>query len=460
MSARPNSLAERDIANLIHGQTDLVRHAEVGPMVMATGDGVYVTDVQGKRYLEGMAGLWSAALGFSEPRLAAAAARQMQELPFYHTFNHKGTTPLIDLAERLVAMAPVPMSKALFQCSGSEAVDTAVKLVWYYHNAIGRPQKKKLIARGQAYHGVTVMSASLTGIPRMHADFDLPLGPVLRADCPHYYKYAEPGETEEAFSSRMAANLERLILAEGPDTVAAFFAEPIQGAGGVILPPAGYFQKIQPVLRKYDVLLVADEVICGFHRTGNPWGSQTYGLEPDMLTCAKALSASYLPISAVLMNEKIYQALLAESKKIGVFAHGYTYGGHPVPAAVAVETLKIYEERDIGGHVRAVSPAFQAGIRRLAAHPLVGEGRGVGLIAGLELMKDGSARAPFPAAAKVGPQAAAFAEARGLIVRAMGDVIAVCPPLIITQEQVAELMDKLAAALDDTLAWVRTQGHY
>lgn len=459
MTSRLNSLTQRDIDFHVHGQTDLARHREVGPVVMAKGDGVYVTDVQGKRYLEGMAGLWSAALGFSEPRLAAAAKAQMDTLPFYHTFNHKGTTPLVDLAERLVAMAPVPMSKALFQCSGSEAVDTAVKLVWYYHNAVGKPHKKKLIARTQAYHGVTVMSGSLTGIPRMHADFDLPVGPVLRAECPHYYKFAQKGETEEAFSARMASNLEALILAEGPDTVAAFFAEPIQGAGGVILPPQGYYEKIQAVLQKYDILLVADEVICGFHRTGNPWGSQTYGLVPDMLTCAKALSASYLPISAVLMNEKIYQALVRESEKIGVFAHGYTYGGHPVPAAVAVEALKIYEERDIGGHVRGVSPAFQAGIRRLADHPLVGEGRGIGLIAGLELMRDGPARTPFPPAAKMGLRVASFAEARGLIIRAMGDVIAVCPPLIITEEQIAELMDKLAAALDDTLAWAKTQGH-
>lgn len=459
MTSRLNSLAQRDIDYHVHSQTDLARHREVGPLVMAKGDGVYVTDVQGRRYLEGMAGLWSAALGFSEPRLAAAAAAQLQELPFYHTFNHKGTTPLIDLAERLVAMAPVPMSKALFQCSGSEAVDTAVKLVWYYHNAIGKPQKKKLIARSQAYHGVTVMAGSLTGIPRMHADFDLPVGPVLRADCPHYYKFAQEGETEEAFSARMAANLEALIQAEGPDTVAAFFAEPIQGAGGVILPPQGYFEKIQAVLQKYDILLVADEVICGFHRTGNPWGSQTFGLKPDLLTCAKALSASYLPISAVLMNEKVYQALVTESEKIGIFAHGYTYGGHPVPAAVAVEALKIYEERDIPGHVRKVSPAFQAGVRRLADHPLVGDARGAGLIAGLELMKDGPGRVPFPLAAKVGPQTAAFAEARGLIIRAMGDVIAVCPPLIITEQQIAELMDKLEGALNDTLAWAKTQGH-
>ncbi len=459
MSERLNSLAIRDIEFHVHGQTDLARHREVGPLVIDRGEGVYVYDDQGRQYLEGLAGLWSAGLGFSEPRLAAAAKRQLDRLPFYHTFSHKGHAPVAELAERLVEMAPVPMSKAIFQCSGSEAADTAAKLVWYYHNAIGKPRKKKLIARAQAYHGVTVMAASLTGIPRMHADFDLPLGPVLRAECPHHYKFALPGESEEAFSSRLAASLEDLILREDPETVGAFFAEPIQGAGGVILPPAGYFEKVQAVLRKYDILMVADEVICGFYRTGNAWGSQTYGIAPDILTCAKALSASYLPISALLIGDKIYQALLDESRKLGMFAHGYTYSGHPVPAAVALEALKIYEERDILGHVQRIAPRLQDGLRRFTQHPLVGEVRGVGLIAGLELMQDGPTRTPFPPAAKVGPKLAAFAEARGLIIRAMADVIAVCPPLIISDAQIDELLAKLSAALDDTYAWARAEGH-
>jgi 4-aminobutyrate--pyruvate transaminase len=432
-------------------------------LIITRGEGVHVWDSNGNKYIEGMAGLWSVSLGFSEGRLIDAARRQMETLPFYHTFGHKAQNPVIDLAEALVERAPTtlkdrPMTKAIFQNSGSEAVDTAIKLVWYYHNAIGKPDKKKIIARQNAYHGVTVAAGSATGLARMHADFDLPIDRILRTDCPHFFKYAEEGEDEDAFSARLAVNLEALIQAEGPETIGAFFAEPVQGAGGVIVPPRGYFERIQAVLRKYDILLVADEVITGFCRTGNYWGSETFGLMPDMLTCAKALSGSYQPISAVLVNDRIHEAMVEESKRHGLFGHGYTYSGHPVPAAVALETLKIYDERNILDHVRGLAPVFQGALRDFADHPLVGEVRGVGLVAGIELMADRESRTAFDPARKVGPRIAALAEAEGLIIRAMGDTLAICPPLVITEGELEDMISRLGRAMTKGLDWARAEG--
>jgi len=458
MPIAPNSAEARDIAYHIHGQTDLKAHEEKGPKIISKGDGVHVYDDDGKEFIEGLAGLWSVSLGFGEQRLVDAATKQLQELPYYHTFGHKTAPPVIDLSERLVGIAPDGLTKAVFQNSGSEAIDTAIKLVWYYHNAIDKPEKKKIIARVNAYHGTGIASASLTGLDRMHKAFDLPVTDrVLRIDCPHYYRFGEDGETEEDFATRCADNLEKLILDEGPDTVAAFFAEPVMGAGGVLVPAVTYFEKVQAVLKKYDVLMVSDEVICGFGRTGNMWGAQTFGIKPDLLTCAKALSSSYLPISAVLVSEKIYEGIRDQSGDLGGFSHGYTYSGHPVPAAVAVETLKIYEERDIVGQVRNVAPALQDGLRAFADHPLVGEVRGVGLIAGVEVVADKATKEAFEPSAKVGPKIQALAEENGLLIRAMGDSIGFCPPLIIDKETIGEMMTRFAKTLDQTLAWAEAE---
>ncbi len=376
-------------------------------------------------------------------------------MPYYHIFAAKSHDVAIDLAERLLAMMPVKMSKVFFNNSGSEANDTAVKFVWYYNNARNRPRKKKIIARIRGYHGVTVAAASLTGLVNNHLDFDLPIANIRHTDCPHHYRYGKPGESEEAFATRMAENLDQMIQREGADTVAAFIAEPIMGAGGVILPPKTYFEKIQAVLKKHDVLLIADEVICGFGRTGNMFGSETFGLKPDIMTMAKALSSAYLPISATIISEDVYQACLTESDKIGVFGHGYTYSGHPVCAAVALETLKIYEERKILDHVRKVSPGFQKGMQALADHPLVGEVRGIGLIAGIELVQDKATKASFDPKAGIGAYLAQRAQEHGLIVRAMGDNIGICPPLIITEGEIDELTKRLNKAFDDTLAYVK-----
>jgi 4-aminobutyrate---pyruvate transaminase len=453
-----NSAASRDKAYYLHPYTNLKTHEDVGPLVIERGEGVHVFDDSGKAYIEGMAGLWCTSLGFGEERLVEAATRQMRKLPFYHAFTHKAHDPGIDLAEALIKIAPVPMSKVFFTNSGSEANDTVVKLVWYYNNALGRPHKKKIIARQKGYHGVTVASASMTGLPHLHRDFDLPIAGFLHTDCPHFYRYGEEGETEEDFATRLADQLEQLILAEGPDTIAAFIAEPVMGAGGVIVPPATYFDKIQPVLKRYDVLFIADEVICGFGRTGSMFGSQTYNLQPDIITVAKALSSAYLPIAAVMISEPIYQAMIRQSEKIGTFGHGYTYSGHPVCAAVALEALKIYEERDIVSHVRTVAPHLQDGLRSLRNHPLVGEVRGIGLIAGVEIVADKAARTPFDPKLAIGSHVARFAQEHGLIVRAMGDSIGFSPPLIITSAELDDLVARFGKALDDTVGFVTDRG--
>ncbi len=357
---KPNSLSARDVAYVVHPQTNLVKHQSVGPRMITAGHGVFVEDEDGKTYLDAASGLWCSSLGFASERLARVAYEQMSRLGAYHTFRHNSNEPSVLLSEKLIEIAPVPMSKVLLQCSGSEANDTAIKLVWYYFAAQGRPEKCKIIGRERAYHGTTCASNSVSGKRDMHADFHLPLPMFRHTLFPHYYREHLEGETEEEFATRMADALEKLILEEGPDTVAAFFAEPVMGAGGAIVPPKTYFEKIQAVLAKYDVLFVVDEVICGFGRTGNMWGSQTYDLKPDILTCAKALSAGMIPISAVLISDRIYQAMLSQSEKLGNFAHGFTYSGHPVSAAVALETLRIYEEMDVVARIRRLGRTHSA----------------------------------------------------------------------------------------------------
>jgi len=451
MTQLSNSLANRDIENFLHPYTNLAAHQETGPLVITKGDGVYVYDEAGNKYIEGLAGLWCTALGFDNKRLVEAATKAMEQLPFYHSFGSKSHPTAIDLAERLIELAPVPMSKVFFANSGSEANDTAVKIIWYINNARGRTEKKKIIAREKAYHGVTLMTASLTGLSNNHRDFDLPLDRVLHTDCPHHYHFGEDGECEEEFATRCAENLRKLILDEGPETIAAFFAEPVMGAGGVIPPPATYFEKIQPVLQEYDILFVVDEVICGFGRTGNMFGTETYDLKPDMITVAKALSSGYLPISALMVSDEIFQLMVTESEKIGIFGHGFTYGGHPVPCAVALETMKIYEEMDLVSHVQLVTPTLQDGLAKLADHPLVGEARGVGLLGALEVVKNKETREIFEVSDGIGAHLANRAQANGLISRAMGDTLAFAPPLIIDNYQINEILAVVEQSLDETL---------
>ncbi len=457
MTLKPNSLAARDAAYHFHGYTNAQRNEREGGFVVVRGQGPFVYTEDGREYFDGMAALWCSAFGFGkEQRLIDAAVRQMEKLPYYHTFTQKAPEPTVELAEKLVRLAPVPMSKAYFCNSGSEANDSVVKMVWYYNNALGRPQKKKIISRLKGYHGVTVAAASLTGLPYNHKDFDLPIANILHADCPHFYRFGLAEESEEDFATRMADNLERLILKEGPDTIAAMIAEPVQGAGGVIVPPKTYWDKVQAVLAKYDILLIADEVITGFCRTANWWGSQTFGLKPDILTMAKQLSAGAMPIAAVLINQRVYEALRDNSAKYNTFGHGITYSGHPVAAAVALEVIRLYEERKILDHVRTLAPIFREEIRHFASHPLVGECRGSGLVGAVEFVKDKISKESFESSLMVGATFIRFAHERGLILRPVGDAIAICPPMAVTAEELREMFRRFALALDDLAAWLKS----
>ncbi|GIT89486.1 MULTISPECIES: aspartate aminotransferase family protein [Roseobacter] len=447
MEMRPNSMEARDVAYHLHGYTNPRAHEEQGPMVIDRGEGVYVFDTQGKRYIEGMAGLWSVAVGFNESRLIDAAQNQLRKLPYYHSFSHKSHGPAIDLAERLIDMAPVQMSKVHFTNSGSEANDTILKMIWFRSNALGKPEKKKVISRLRGYHGVTIASASMTGLPNNHRSFDLPIEGVLHTTCPHYWKEGRDGESEEAFATRCAEDLDAMIQAEGPDTIAAFIAEPVMGAGGVVVPPATYWQKIQAVLAKYDILLIADEVICAFGRTGKMFGSNTYDIKPDIMTMSKQLTSSYFPFSAFMMNERVYEPIADEGNRIGILGHGYTGSAHPVGAAVALENLKIIEERDLVGNAAERGAQLQAGLGELAAHPLVGEARGVGLIAALEIIapeRQGDARAP----GALGAHMNRIFHSNGLISRNMIDAVGFCPPLIITEAQVSDMLGIVEKSLE------------
>jgi 4-aminobutyrate--pyruvate transaminase len=448
-----------DRAVYVHSSTNLQQHLIDGPMVLTRGEGIRVFDADGKAYIEAMSGLWCAGLGFSETRLADAAHRQMTTLPYYHNFQGKTADVTIELAERLVAIAPKPLSKIMFASSGSEANDTAIKLAWYYNNARGRPQKKKIISREQAYHGVTIASGSLTRLKAMNDGFDLPIDRIRHVGCPHHYRLAQEGESEEQFATRLAAELEATIQAEGPETVAAFIAEPIMGAGGVIVPPATYFEKIQRVLKQHDVLLICDEVITGFGRLGTMFGAERFAIEPDIMTLGKQMTSAYAPMSAILMRESVFESIAAEAGKRGTFGHGYTYSGHPVSAAVALETLRIYEERDILGHVNRTAPTFQSMLRAYLNHPMVGEVRGDGLLAAVQLVQSKAPKKFFDATAGLAKHLVARGHEHGVILRVLqNDAVAFAPPLISTEDELTQIADRFGRALDDTLNVARERG--
>ncbi|MCJ8145300.1 aspartate aminotransferase family protein [Ancylobacter sp. A5.8] len=449
----PNSVEARDIAFHLHPATNAKKHLEAGPLVIERGEGIHVFDASGRKYIEALAGLWCAGLGFSDDRVADAVYKQMKTLPYYHTFAHRSHGPVVDLAEKLIAMAPVPMSKVFFTNSGSEAVDTVMKLVWYRSNAMGQPEKKKFIARERAFHGLTAAASCLTGLPGNHRGFDLVFDGVLRVTAPDHYRNALPGESESAFATRLAEELEALILAEGPETIAAFIGEPVMGGGGVIVPPMDYWPKMQAVLRKYDILTIADEVICGFGRTGTMFGSTTLGIEPDIMTLSKQLSSAYLPISAVMVNEKTVAPIIEQSGDLGILGHGFTASGHPVAAAAAVEVLRIIEEDKLVENAARSGAHLRAGLAKLADHPLVGNVRGVGLIAAVELVLDKETKTAIPGQpGALGVLVNTRLQELGVLTRAMVDTVGFSPPLIITIAEVDALLELFTQALDDVAA--------
>ncbi|MFT5592393.1 MAG: 4-aminobutyrate--pyruvate transaminase [Oceanicoccus sp.] len=440
------------MSTIIYPTTNL-KHTET--LTIERGEGVYIYDNQGNKYIEGLAGLWCTSLGYGNQELIDTAAEQMSKLSYSHMFGGKTHQVGMDLSEKISAMVPVDNAKVFFGNSGSDANDSHIKMLRYYFNAIGKPEKFKIIARDRSYHGVTVASAALTGLPPNHTHFNLPfeaLG-ILRTDAPHYYRGKLDDESEAQFVERITNNLENMILEEGPETIAAFIAEPITGASGVIVPPAGYYEKVQAILAKYDILFWADEVITGFGRTGNDFGSTTMSIKPAMMTLAKQLSSAYMPISASVIRGDMYEAMIEPSSQVGVFGHGYTYSGHPVACAVSLKVLEIYERDNIFAKAADVGTYLQSELRKFADHPLVGEIRGAGMIGALELVANKQTGQSFPGGV-IGGYAMQACQNHGMITRAVaGSSLAFCPPLICTKAHIDEMMLKLSKALDDTLVF-------
>jgi L-2,4-diaminobutyrate transaminase len=452
MATQQTQAAQMDQRSQFHPFTSINDLKAEGPTVMVSGSGIRVRDVNGKEYLDGMAGLWCVNLGYGRKEISDAIARQSERLSFFHTFNGMSSDVVAECAEALLARAPVPMSRVFFGASGSDANETQLKLIWVYNNLRGKPEKKKVIARWNAYHGSGVATASLTGLPGMHNLFDLPKGPILHVSAPYYYRNAPDGMSERDFSRQLAKELEDLIEREGGDTIAAFFAEAVMGAGGLIPPPEGYFEEITPILKKHDILFVADEVVSGFGRLGTYWGSQSYGYEPDLITSAKGVTSGYFPMSAVLISPKVWDVLEANADKVGVFGHGYTYSAHPVGAAAALTVLKLIDELKVVENVADVGPYMLQALRdRLGQHPHVGDIRGKGLMLGIELMKDRETKEIFPMANRTGRQVLKASAERGLITRALGDTLVFAPPLILKRAEADEIVDKFALAVNDVL---------
>ncbi|MDT8449088.1 MAG: aminotransferase [Wenzhouxiangellaceae bacterium] len=447
----PDSLAALDKRFVFHPSSDLAQVRDGEPLIWTRGEGVHVFDQHGRRYLEGMAGLWCTALGYGEKELARAAAAQMEKFCYGPLFAARANEPSIRLAAKLSKWVPIEGARFLFGCSGSDANDTQVKLARYYFDATGRPQKKKIISRTSGYHGTTLATAALTGLKPFHAHFGVPGPDVIHLTEPHHFRQAQAGESEDEFAARLAGELEAVIEREGAGTIAAFIAEPLMAAGGLIIPPQGYYERIQPILNRHDILFIDDEVVCGFGRTGRDFGCQTFAIEPTTMTMAKALSSAYQPISAVAVPPFMYEAIEQAASEVGLFGHGLTYSGHPVAAAVALRNLELMEERGIMAHAATMGEYLQRKLAPLAGHELVGNYRGIGLIAGLELVRDKAAKTRFDPADRIAFKATAACLEEGLVVRALpGDTLAICPPLVIDQAGIDELVEKLGRALDAT----------
>jgi L-2,4-diaminobutyrate transaminase len=440
-------IAELDRATTLHPFTQLKEFAtgKLGdPTVVETGKGICITDAAGRTFIDGFAGLYCVNVGYGRTEVADAISRQAHRLAYYHTYAAHTTDEVAILSDRLVRMAPGKMSKVFYGMSGSDANETQAKLVWYYNNLRGQPKKKKIIARERGYHGCSVVSGSMTGMSFYHDHMDLPLPGILHTGAPHHYWGAEPGETESDFAKRRADELDALIVREGPGTVAAFIAEPVLGTGGLIPPPEGYWPAIQAVLRKYDVLLIADEVICGFGRVGALFGSHLYGMEPDLVTVAKGLTSAYFPLSGAIVGEKVYHVMEEGADRAGAFSHGYTYSGHPIGAAAANAVLDIVEKEDLPGKARETGAYLQSRMKATFAQlPIVGEVRGVGMLAAIEFVVDREKKQRFDASLKVGARVAKAARDRGLIVRAMphGDILGFAPALVATRADIDQIVD-------------------
>jgi len=440
MPAQSNKLIAWDRDHFFHPSTHMGSHArgETPTRVIAGGEGVYITDTNGRRSLDAFAGLYCVNVGYGRQKIADAIAEQAKNLAYYHAYVGHGTEASITLAKMIIDRAPKGMSRVYFGLSGSDANETNIKLIWYYNNVLGRPEKKKIISRWRGYHGSGVMTGSLTGLALFHNAFDLPRAPILHTEAPYYFRRPDRSQSEEQFSQYCADKLEELILAEGPETIAAFIGEPILGTGGIVPPPAGYWQKIQEILKKYDILLVADEVVTGFGRLGTMFGSDHYGIKPDFITIAKGLTSAYAPLSGVIVSEKVWGVLVEGSDKLGSLGHGWTYAAHPICVAGGIANLELIDEMGLVKNAGEVGAYFRGQLNEaLAGHRHVGEVRGDGLLAAVEFVADKDDRVFFDASQKVGIQIAAALAERGVLGRAMpqGDILGFAPPLCLAKDE-------------------------
>jgi L-2,4-diaminobutyrate transaminase len=457
-STQQASLEDLDRRYSIHPFTSIPAHDASGPLMMVEGRGCRLTDSAGNSYLDAMAGLWCVNIGYGNEEMAEAVREQASRLAYYHTFSSMANDVSTVLAARLVDTAPVPMSRVIFGLSGSDANDTEIKLVWYYNNIVGRPAKKKIISRYRGYHGVTALTAGLTGLDNLHDGFDLPLPMIRYAKAPYRLWEAEPGMTDAEFSAALADDLEALILAEDPDTVAAFIAEPLQAAGGVIVPPEGYFAAIGEVLRRYDVMLIADEVVCAFGRLGHWFGTEVFDLQPDLITLAKGITSAYVPLSASLVSGRVAEAVAEGSDKFGVLGHGYTYSAHPLAAAAALTNLGIIDRENLVAQAGKRGAYLQERLQEsFADHPLVGEVRGYGLIGAVEFVAGKSPPRRFDPAARVAARVTAESRRNGVLTRALpaSDTIAFSPPFIVSEAEIDDMVAVTRRALDTVAAELR-----
>jgi 4-aminobutyrate---pyruvate transaminase len=423
-----------------------------GPVIVDHGNGIYIYDNQGRRYLEGNSGLWNAVLGFDNARLIEAAQRAYARLPAYHAFFGRVTQSALDLSERLVKLAPMEANRVFYANSGSEANDTVVKLLWFLAESEGKPHRRLLLSRRNAYHGMTVMTASLTGKDYIKSASGLPLPEVRYLTCPHFWREGRPPESEKDFSDRLALELDQTVRNTGSERIAGFFAEPVLGAGGVIPPPKGYFEAIQPVLRKHDIPIIADEVICGFGRTGEFWGSTKYGLKPDIVVASKVITAGFFPMGAIIFSPEMSERIEKACARFEELPTGFTTGAHPVGCAIAMEVLDQLVEGGVFNNLKKVAPKFQRQLAAMADHPMVGEARGVGLMGALEMVSDKDSKAPFPDRLAVSERVSRQALKNGLICRPLGQAVVLAPPFIITERQIEELFTLLRRTLDQVHA--------
>ena len=434
----------------LYGFADLKSLNERGPLVIKSGKGIYVYDINNKKYLDANSGLWNSCAGFDHPGLVEVAKKQYEKFAGYHSLFGRLSEETLELSEKIIQVSPFKHGRVFLCNSGSEANDTMVKMLWMLNKRKNKPEKRKIITRINGYHGVTLGASSMTAKP-YNNEFGFPLKDFLHTDCPHFWKNGIEGETENEFSQRMALNLEKLIQKENPDTIAGFVAEPVQGAGGVIPPSKNYFDLIQPILKKYNIPFVADEVICGFGRTGNLWGCETYNIKPDIIIASKCLTAGFFPMGAVIVNKEFADEFTSVSEEAEEFPHGFTAGGHPVGCAIALKAIDVIINEGLLDNVKSVSPYFHQRLNEFNDYDNIGETRGIGLMAALEMVKDKKTKKPFDGHLNMGDKIANMSIDNGLICRPLGQAIVLCPQFIISNKQIDEMFDSLHKTIKSAL---------